>query len=55
MDQYEEIEVVELEVFVEQVDLCDEKIVNFEVQLVEVQICECDGILCVKVEMENLC
>lgn len=38
MDQYEEIEVVELEVFVEQVDLCDEKVVNFEVQLVEVQI-----------------
>lgn len=55
MDQYEEIEAVELEVFVEQVDLCDEKVVNFEVQLVEVQICECDGILCVKVEMENLC
>lgn len=54
MDQYEEIEVVELEVFVEQVDSRDEKVANFEVQLVEVQIRERDGILRVKVEMENL-
>lgn len=55
MDQYEEVEVVELNDFVEQVDLCDEKIVNLEVQFVEVQICECDIVLCIKVEMENLC
>lgn len=55
MEQYDDVEVVEFEVLVEQVDLCDEKIVNLEVQLVEVQKCECEVMLCVKVDEDNLC
>ncbi|HBL4905963.1 nucleotide exchange factor GrpE [Enterobacter hormaechei] len=53
-EQHDEVEAVEPDTSAEQVDPRDEKIANLEVQLVEAQNRERDGVLRIKAEMENL-
>ncbi|MCF6692381.1 nucleotide exchange factor GrpE [Raoultella terrigena] len=53
-EQHDNVEAVEPEVSADQVDPRDEKIANLEVQLVEAQTREREGVLRVKAEMENL-